>query len=235
MVASALFRALLFPALLLLPVAAQSAAWERPAGEVFLSLSYGVEVGDDAEEGVFSFYAEYGLGHRLTLGAKVDQRPRGPHTAEIFLRRNIGPADAQWQTAFEIGIAADFDVVTDPVTGALEPMIEQGGPKLAFHLGRGFDSPFGPGWVDLRFARVFPGQAEEARTELDLLAGINLGARSFATVELWNDFTSDGQESSLAPGFGYRIGDRVALTVRYVANTSEGTADRIELGTWLEF
>lgn len=219
----------------LLPVAAAAGAWERAQGTGFVSLSYGAAVSGDADEGVFAFYAEYGLGRRLTFGVKVDQRPRGPHQAEIFLRRNFGPPDGVIQTAVELGIAADLDAVIDPHSGAVDPHVEMAGPKIALHLGRGFQTGLGGGWVDLRLGRVFPGGSDTARTEFDFLVGVNLGDRAFAMLEVWNDIDEAGRASSIAPTLGWRISPRGALTLRYVVDDPDFQPDRLEIGTWLEF
>ncbi len=91
-----MFRTLLLLALVSLHApSAQADAWARARGEFFFSFSQSMQSGLSAMiAGVFSvdrfnsLYIEYGLGHRLTLGAELG---RGEYEDEVMaiLRRTL--------------------------------------------------------------------------------------------------------------------------------------------------
>jgi hypothetical protein len=223
-----------------LPGPAPAGAWERAPGASFAALSYNLPEEHESHEGTFSLYFEHGLPMRLTAGLKLDQRPSGPHELDFFLRRNILPQDGALQMAVEVGVAFRLDGYIEPLTGQPVPEVEPGRPSLAIHVGRGFSTPLGGGWWDLRAGLDLPGGAgwqgdAPAVFELDVTVGAGLTERSFATVEVWHDSAPGESFTSLVPGLGLRLTDALAAQLRYVRETRGGAPDSVELGTWLEF
>jgi hypothetical protein len=121
-------------------------------------------------------------------------------------------------------------------------MIETGRPTLALHLGRGFGSPFSVqgrplpgGWWDMRLGVDLPmDDDEELLAEIDATLGLSLSDQTFLTFEVWHDFTAQDAFTSVVPGLGLRLGDRYALTLRYVRDLN-GFPDSVEIGSWIEF
>ncbi|MEM9248666.1 MAG: hypothetical protein AAGB05_08210 [Pseudomonadota bacterium] len=215
---------------------AMAGAWAREESTFFVSLSYNWPIDSEtAEEGTVSAYVEYGLPWRLTAGANLDQRPVGPHSLEIFLRRNFNAPDAVWQVAAEVGYEMALDAEIDELSGRIRYLTEPGQPALALHLGRGFDSRFGSGWIDMRFGANLPTAEDDLLGEIDATLGLNLSGRVFTTVELWHDYDSEGSFTSLVPGLGVRVTDRIAGTLRYIHETNGDAVDSVEIGTWVEF
>jgi hypothetical protein len=219
----------------LAPAPAVAGAWERAEGTAFVALSYGLERGAGAEEGTVAFYAEYGLPWRLTFGANLDQRPAGPHVLDLFLRRNVEPADTPLKIAVEAGVAIEFDGHVDDTTGQPVLTHEIGRPSLALHLGRGFGAAFGDGWWDMRIGAELPTGDAAARGAVDALVGLDLSPRLFATTEIWHDVGPSSTFTSVAPGVGARLTERATATLRVVRDVSGAEPDRLELGTWLDF
>ncbi len=223
-----------------LPGVAVAGAWERAPGTSFAALTYSLPEEHAHDEGAFSLYVEHGLPLRLTAGLNLDQRLRGPHELEFFLRRNVLPKDGALQMAVEAGISFRLDGYVEPLTGEPVPVIEHGRPALAFHFGRGFVTPLGGGWWDLRAGLDLPGGAGAhgdlpAVFEFDATIGAELTSWSFLTFEIWHDGTYRDSYTSLVPGLGLRLGENIALQLRYVRDTKGGAPDSVEFGTWLEF
>ena len=223
-----------------LPGAALAGAWERAPGTSFAALTYSLPQEHESHEGTFSVYFEHGLPLRLTAGLKLEQRPRGPHEFEVFLRRNILPQDRPLQMAVEVGIAFRLDGYLDPLTGQPVPLVEHGRPALAFHFGRGFSTPLGGGWWDMRAGLDLPGgegwQGDAPPVfELDVTVGAVVTERLFATFEIWHDSAYGNSYTSLVPGVGLKLTDSLSAQLRYVRDTKGGQPDSVEIGAWLEF
>lgn len=220
----------------LTPAALHAGAWAREEGSIFVSVYYNLPTDSETyEEGTVSAYVEYGLPWRLTVGANLDQRPIGPHSLELFLRRNLNDPDATWQVAVEAGFEMALDAEVDEYTGQVSYLTEPGQPALALHLGRGFESRFGTGWLDMRFGANLPTDDAELMGEIDATIGLNVTDRMFGTFEVWHDFDRQGSFTSLVPGLGVRITDRISGTIRYIHETEDKVVDSVEIGTWLEF
>ncbi|MEM1430485.1 MAG: hypothetical protein AAGG09_13610 [Pseudomonadota bacterium] len=215
---------------------ADAGAWEREEGTGFASFSYNLPTdSEEAQEGTVSAYFEYGLPWRLTAGANLDQRPIGPHALEVFLRRNVNAPDAELQVAIEVGFEIALDAHMDETTGAIRYTADPGQPTLALHIGRGFASQLGYGWVDARLGLNFPTDDIEYSGEIDATIGLSVSERAFMTFEVWHDFTRERSVTSLVPGAGYRLTDRFALTAKYIYDADDVASDSVEIGAWIEF
>ena len=215
---------------------AQAGAWAREEGTLFLSFAFVAPVeGDATQDGTGSIYAEYGLPWRLTAGAKIDQRSRGPQAVDLFLRRTLTAASARLQFAVEIGMELAVDTHTDAATGRLSFSAETGQALLALHAGRGFDSRYGSGWIDTRIGAKLPSGDADLVGEVDATLGLRLGARLFSTMEVWHTFDAADTTTTLVPGLGYRLTERITVTSRYRHDLRGGGADRVELGAWVDF
>lgn len=168
-------RASLRGALALLALAAPKAeagAWPQEVGKIFASS--GVELGFDEElyllgsplpvVGWSSLYIDYGLTKRLTLTIDYGREIGGllredtpiPEAAYLILRWDLAP-EAVWRRAVSGGL------------GWSETGLRH---HFGLHLGRGFDSHFGSGWMnaDASLRSTAQGGAELG---LDLVAGLN--------------------------------------------------------------
>ncbi len=222
--------------LALAPGNLHAGAWEREPGTFFVSLYYNLPTdSEDYDVGTVSAYVEYGLPWRLTAGANLDQRPIGPHSLELFLRRNFNAPDAMWQVAVEAGFEMALDAHIDEYTGQISYLTEPGQPAVALHLGRGFSNWLVDGWLDVRFGANLPTADADLRGEIDATIGWNLTDRVFGTFELWHDFNREDSVTSLVPGVGVRVTDRISANLRYIHERNERVVDSVEIGTWLEF
>mgnify|MGYP006276212409 FL=1 len=213
----------------------RAGAWAMEEGASFLSLSYGVSTDAAWDAGTVSLYGAYGLTPRLTFGVNLDQRAVGPHTLDLFLRRHMTEPEDRLQVALEVGVEVELDGHVDETRGTLSLSSEMGRPTVALHLGRGIEWSAGTGWIDLRVGVDIPVDGGGLLTEVDAYLGLDVGRRSFASLEVWHDRAPSGTYTAFVPGLGIRLGERATATLRLVHDAAGEVPPSIEIGTWLEF
>jgi hypothetical protein len=212
-------------ALALLPwlaTAAQPGAWPREKGEGFIAASGTVEEPDETGyyRQSFSLFAEYGVTGRLTLGVDAGGDALRMSKAIAFLRWPLGSPARKLKVAVELGV------------GQVE---EENALRPAVSVGRGIRVGGHHGWLnaDTR-AILFEGGA--AAYETDLTAGLSLGARVKAMVQLQAGRPARGRDYlRLAPSLVYEARPGAHLELGVTEPVSGGGTRGFKLGLWRRF
>ncbi len=157
--------------------ATQAAAgpWPREKGKTFTSVAgsyrYAPDPGQTESDG--SFYLEYGLGHRITLGFDATDDQSSYSHAFVFIRHSVLPAERALKLSMSLGVGVsrrDND---------WEPMA-----RLGFAIGRSTQI-IKSGWWSISAAVEDHRLWDAPIYKLDATFGINLGPRwkSFLEVE----------------------------------------------------
>jgi len=216
-------RLLLFLALLpWLSTAVLGGAWPRAKGEGFVAASATVEEPD--EFGIygqsFSLYAEYGATERLTFGVDLGGDAGRMTKAITFLRVPVGRPSRPLKLAVEIG-AGQIEGET-----ALRP---------AFSVGRGISMGERNGWLNAD-TRAILFEGGSAAYETDLTAGLSLGARVKALVQLQAGVPAEGRDYfRLAPSVVYEMRPGTQLELGVTEPLSGGGERGFKLGLWRKF
>ena len=223
-----LFAGLFFA--LLAPGTAMAGAWARGDGNVFLSATQTRTVWPGFADGsadMTSFYGEYGLGDRLTLGAKYDRRVDGYGSAQGFARWHLRPADARFQGAVEIGAGRLLapDAPSDPVI------------SLATLAGAGFRLRDRNGWAEVELRQTSRLSDGTGWRNLDLTVGLTVTGKISGMVQArFHDDASAGVDALIVPTLlvkgPFGVTTRAGILVE-PARRPESLA--IEAGAWVEF
>lgn len=216
--------------------------WAREEGEVFLAFSISADspavsviVGDVELDRYTSLYAEYGLGHRLTLGAQVGRGGTG-REAVAFLRYTVTAPDAPWQFALDGGVG----VRTEAATADRRLL------RLGVSVGRGFGGLDAPrwwlplrhegGWVTLDAAGLFDAETQDTIWQAEATIGMTLSQRLRLMLQLkaeeWPDSTP---AYTVTPGAAWSLNDRTTAQVGLRMGLGEEPTLGLTLGLWRSF
>ncbi|MEM7490712.1 MAG: hypothetical protein AAF390_16470 [Pseudomonadota bacterium] len=191
-----------------LPGAVIAGAWPRTQGETYVLVSH-----DGGEDGWTGLYLEHGGPRDLTFGLDVgghvaggvaalrrgdvaDMAADGRAIAFVRLPLPYGRApDGPWRMALELGAGADFDV------DSADREAEARG-RLGLSVGRGFESPWGGGWLNVDL-RVEPG-GDETRFGLAAVTGLRPMDRLTVSMGVFAE-REDDDAVTLAPTLGYEV------------------------------
>lgn len=214
-------------------VSALAGAWPQEPGAWFVS--NGLELGRDADlaawgdplpvRGWASLYVDYGLTRRLTVTLDYGRDYRR------LILDNAPPAEqlyliARWDLAPEARMrrALSFGIGKVPGGESLH---------LGFHLGRGFDSRFGSGWMNLDLSAR--GQVAGADLSLDGTLGLNHGEHIKIMLGVEYQRPASGEANlRLTPGVALDFG-RMDLELRLLAVPSAPEESRVKLALWQRF
>lgn len=220
MVARCLILACLF--LLHLSHNAVAGAWPREEGSGFLQIQLRQDTTGPMQGTVGSAYLEYGLNDVFTLGGKLEHAVSldTASTAMLFGR---------WH----------FPTEVLPLQIAAELAVEGNGDRLwitpTLHLGRGFDTALGPGWIDTTLsADVFLDGSPTAYTGFALL-GVRPVDRLMTILALEALHQNQSDQLKLMPTAAWEIREGRHLTGSYTHVLEGAAADELSLGLWLEF
>jgi hypothetical protein len=195
---------------------ASAGPWARAEGEGFLSFTVGGET--DSRAVVYGLpapivrrtgvYAEYGLGHGLTLAARIG-RSDTAEDAELILRYTLTDPGTTWQFSLEGG-------------AALRAADDRREIRLGASVGRGFGAAEGQhwywpvahqgGWATLDLAAYH--DLEDARTawEAEVTLGLSLSDRLNVLFQLKAEDPVEGEAFlTLMPGATWALTDRSTL------------------------
>lgn len=220
---------------------ASAGPWARDAGDVFLSFQISAEdspsdimLGLWEPETYTSFYAEAGLGRRMTLGAdlgagEVSQQAVG------FLRYTLTPPDATWQWALDGGIGARR-IGDGPVHGLV---------RLGASVGRGFGEGGGGwpmpvrhegGWIMLDVQSLYDLELQQPIWQAEGTLGFTLSQRSAAIVSLKaEDWPGSDPIVSVSPSFVFDLTPATSVRVGARGALEGSTSVGLFLGLWHEF
>ncbi|SPJ25729.1 hypothetical protein [Palleronia abyssalis] len=217
---------------LLLPTHLVAGAWPREQGEAFLSLKVG---SSDGAETSYAIYSEYGATPRLTLGLSADRYALRTGAVELFSRFALRPESAtQISTEFNVGYEFDTRPVTWPVMG----------DRLSFGaavmVGRGFSTPVGAAWADLRVGRRTTLDQLRTETEAKLTTGVSPTERVKLFVDIEHDIVDRIEAepesfTTVAPTVAVELAKGTHATVGYTVDPGGDLPSRIDVGVWLAF
>ncbi|AEI95474.1 hypothetical protein [Roseobacter litoralis] len=218
---------------------AQAGAWLREKGKSFVSTS--VQTTENNGSSV-SFYMEYGLGEKVTIGADItydteilnyvagadiaattiEDVPIG--SGILFARFPLGPVDQPNKWAFHLGIGARY----------FEAEFLQAA-ELGLSWGRGIQIGSKYGWVNVDSSYNDAEAPAEARIKVDGTVGLGLTDKTKVMLQMFNTF-EDGQSfSKLSPSLLFSPGKgRVTFQFSSEIPTKGGEAS-LKLGVWTEF
>ncbi|MDZ7709086.1 MAG: hypothetical protein U5K36_02560 [Roseovarius sp.] len=197
-------------------------AWMRAKGEGFLSASGTVEGPDEfgLYRQSFSLYAEYGATERLTFGVDLGGDTLRMTKAVAFLRWPLGARSRETKLALEIG------------AGQVE---EENALRPGLSIGRGIAIGKHHGWLNAD-GRAILFEGGDTAYETDLTAGLSLGKRVKAMVQLQAGIPAQGRDYlRLAPSVVYQTRPGTHLEFGVTEPLSGGGERGFKLGLWRQF
>ncbi len=206
--------------------AAHAGAWAREKGQVFLAAATNLWISDAGDDGLYydpTFYAEYGLTDRITLGLDYFSTARNSvHTGMIFAQFPLGDVTGpdRFAASFAIGARTDFELEFD--------YLQRG----SLSWGRGLDS----GWLALDLSATYNRNDQLYRPKADFTWGRNLNDTWTTMLQLQSGETmEDDLFVKLSPAIVYGINDTLRISLSGTGPL-KGNAERsIRLGVWQIF
>ena len=172
-----------------------------------------------------SFYAEYGLTPRLTMGLDVNERPGATGHAIIFARLPLGDTNGKTRLAIELGLGGYH------WKGQWTHMV-----KSTISLGRDFDSPWGAGWLNIDAAVELRNRAPDPIYKLDATIGLTPARRFAPIVQLETAHIGDAPFAwALTPGVMIKGRKNVTWLVGVEMKSAVQTSFGVKLGFWRKF
>lgn len=205
---------------------AVSGAWPREKGEAFLSIAGRPGVWNGVDSVTLSFYGEYGVSDRLTLAGKAlyDFSAQDLVANEASLRWHFPERDQYLRKAISLTVADGHDGVR---------------VKPGVHLGRGLQTPVGPGWVDVELFTSVPIGAPIGGNDIDYGGYGVLGLKpqdSVMTMLGVDVFAaSSGISLKAIPAIAWEFMPGRHLNVQYSKGLRGVEEEELELGLWLAF
>jgi hypothetical protein len=214
---------------------ARGGAWPRGDGNAFLSFKYtgrydraAVALLDFTREDLVQAYGEIGLTPRLTFGGELSRA--GPEAAPIseargFLRYTVLKRGAHVASA-ELGAGRRGNAFGYEATFLR--------PGLAW--GRGYESRFGTGWMELDLQGEIYASGQDPAVKLDATLGLNLTDR-FAVILQGRagDYPNIDPYLRVAPSAVVRLTERVRVQAEIEAGLWSDTGVSGAIALWLEF
>ncbi|SFC97157.1 hypothetical protein [Tropicimonas isoalkanivorans] len=218
-------------------------AWPRGKGNGFLSVSwttFGDAVGYVKEiSGPLSekpeleltnesaVYAEYGISERLTFGLdSFSRRESNLSSAILFIAAALGNLDWKNHYGAQIGYG--------PVRDWLDRKDSVLRAGLAY--GRGYQSPWGDGWVEVDGKLGWQVDAEERYWKIDSTLGYNATDRSMLYLQIQSGAGVDGPIYVRAvPTYVRRFGHGISVESAILLGMQNDNAQGLKLGAWLDF
>lgn len=207
---------------LLMAGTAHAGAWLRAEGTGFLAYSTTFEE-DGALNG--SFYGEYGVRPKLTLGLKADidmtVGRAGNGSAFVFARKPIQTQDRPFRLAYEVGIGSTFGQSSDMLL------------LTGLSYGRGIKIAGKHGWFALDGSVEWSLGDGTDTGKLDTTVGLTLNDRFKVMVQVFHSLTDTASTTTLAPSVIWqRKPDRPSYQIGLEA---EEGAVALKLGIWQTF
>lgn len=209
-------------AILYLTQGAEAGAWPRGDGAGFLQLQLRQPTTGLAEAPIASAYLEYGLTPSVTAGGKmeIDLDAGTLSSGMLFGRWHFTSDSFPFKSAVEIAVEGNEDRLW--VTPTL-------------HLGKGFDTAFGPGWIDTTLSTdLFADGNSTAYTGFAQI-GFKPADRLLTMMGIEAMYQSGQSQVKLIPSIAWEFGEGRHLTGSYTHTRKGDTLDELSLGLWLNF
>ncbi len=210
---------------LLLLISAQASAgpWPRGKGKIFYSLhmngEYRADINMISRYG--TFYAEYGLTEKITLGADYSGSETYTEKAVLFARIPLPNGDRKLLYAAELGIGmADMQFAVRP----------------ALSIGRGISWGKRTGWATIDSRAILTGKSASNRLESDLTLGLNSTKRTKVIMQFQAGLPSRGDSYlKFAPSFVFERKPGRMLELGAIVGIHNYDNYAAKLGFWREF
>lgn len=218
---------------------AQAGAWLREKGKSFTSFSIQATENNGNSS---SFYFEYGLSDRITLGADItydtdllnylqgtgpvveslEEFPQG--SGILFARFPIGPTDQTNKWAFHVGLGARY------LEMEFLPAAE-----IGLSWGRGIKIGERYGWVNVDTSYNEAQSPALTRIKLDGTAGLGITDKTKVMMQVFNTFVEGESFTKIAPSLLFSVGDK-GMTVQLGSEIPvDGGEATVKIGVWLSF
>lgn len=209
-----------------LPCAA--GAWMRGEGEGFLSLGLRAyeEGGTGPQLLEQSFFFEYGLWPRVTIGAQGNYTSGKKGDGALFLRLPVRNDDRPAKIAAEIGLGVES---TDGIT--FDPFFRTG-----VSWGRGITLAGRGGWVNVDTAVQWASDEAPPLFKLDATLGLTLSDRFQVMGQGFFEADENGDSLTIAPSVIYspkRWRMKFVVGLEHRTGREENTG--VKFGIWREF
>lgn len=204
----------------------RAGAWLRAKGAGFTSTSVST---NKARELSTSFYFEYGLSEKITLGADisygVDRTAFQEGSGIAFLRFPLGPTDQTHKFAAHVGVGARY------LTGFYLPAAEAG-----LSWGRGIEWAGRYGWVNVDTSFNSAQSPTDDRIKIDGTFGLGLTERSKVMLQMFNTIEGGTTYSKIAPSYLFAPGGgKTTFQLSAEVPVSGGGETSLKIGIWREF
>ena len=201
---------------------ALAGAWQRDRGRWFTATSTTWTMGDYGYFGYYtSYYGEFGLSDRLTLGIDAGVDENGIVTALVFTRLPLWQGKNGGRVAMEMASGT---------TGQL-PLIRPG-----VSWGRGMETPWGPGWFAIDTSAAMNTVLGTTTYKLDSTIGISPSDRWKAIFQV-QSLVQPGISQSLkiAPSAVVRVGKHMQFEFGASHALMGARQTGLKLGVWVDF
>lgn len=176
-----------------------------------------------------SFYFEYGLTAKTTVGLDVDTTATAfgqIGSGQIFVRRPLSFGGDRSVWAYQVGVGADFNGI------AAIPLA-----RLGLSYGRGIKLGRYDGWMGVDTALQWNFGTALRTVKVDTVAGLNFSDRSTAFVQMfWTGTNAGGNSTTLSTSYVYTPKrGKFSYLVGVEATQSDPTGYGIKLGFWHKF
>lgn len=219
----------------------QAGAWLRDRGNGFTSMTGVLRGPSSAPQYETRIYAEYGVLRHLTVGIDLNQKAAFSESDQVvmhsghalmFMRLPLAPDTWRMRYALELGTG----VYVGDTNIYAEEIVKLRMSTMGLALGRGFDSPWGPGWLSAQTTVERREGLSDPIHKLDASIGLS-GERRFrpmlkvAATRMADDPPSWSLTPAVLIGSGKATTWVVGLERTFGANPSIG----LELGFWRDF
>lgn len=204
-------------------------AWLRDSGAGFLSTGLAIRDSSRVLRPEYSFYGEFGLSPRLTLGLDLNesQGPSGGHSghALLFARFPIARGWHNTKVAIELGLGGSHYL------GKWNGMI-----KSTLSVGRGFSSRWGEGWINVDTALELRRPASTPAFKLDATLGLSNGMRFRPMLQIESTYiTGKPLIWAVIPSVMIDTRNNQTWVVGIERKTSGHSTVGIRFGVWRKF
>lgn len=173
--------------------AADAGGWLRKKGDGFVSTSNTLT---DQLHTKSSFYLEFGLTAKTTIGVDIDMTLTGlgqTGAGQIFARRALPLGGAKTVWAYQVGLGMAFEGV------AFAPLAQ-----LGLSYGRSIKLGKYDGWLAVDTSAHWNFGTSVRALKIDTTAGLTLGARSKVMMQIfWTADSLGGTSTTLSPSYIY--------------------------------
>lgn len=204
----------------------EAGAWLRTKKSGFASSSVSTNAENELST---SFYGEYGLSDRFTLGLDVsygvDRTFFQQGSGILFLRFPIAPTDGTHKWAAHVGVGARY------LQGYFLPAAEVG-----LSWGRGIQWREKYGWVNVDTSFNAPQSPADNRLKVDGTLGLGLTQQIKVMLQMFNTFEGGETYSQIAPSLLWAPGDgKTTIQLSAEIPVAGGGETAVKIAMWLDF